>query len=84
MESGIRIISKEKGKRLGVAGGNYRVIVSGDDTNQSYAVIEMTVPPGGGRRLILILIRTKHFMYWKVKLNLRQSREKRLFPKEDL
>lgn len=48
MESGIRIISKEKGKRLGVAGGNYRVIVSGDDTNQSYAVIEMTVPPGGG------------------------------------
>ncbi|GAA4160644.1 cupin domain-containing protein [Chryseobacterium ginsenosidimutans] len=48
MESGIRIIDKEKGKRLGVAGGNYRIIVSGDDTNQSYAVIEMTVPPGGG------------------------------------
>ncbi|MDC8103402.1 cupin domain-containing protein [Chryseobacterium sp. PTM-20240506] len=48
MESEISIRDKEKGKRLGVAGGNYRVIVSGDDTDQSYAVIEMTVPPGGG------------------------------------
>ncbi len=48
MESAIQIVDKEKGKRLGVAGGNYRVIVPGEDTGQRYAVIEMTVPPGGG------------------------------------
>jgi quercetin dioxygenase-like cupin family protein len=48
MGSEIKIIEKEEGKRLGVAGGNYRIVVSGEETNNTYAVIEMTVPPGGG------------------------------------
>ncbi len=48
MESNIRIIQNEEGKTLGVAGGNYRIIVSGAATNNAYAVIEMLVPPGGG------------------------------------
>lgn len=48
MESTITIIHDNAGKRLGVAGGNYRIIISGDETGGNYAVIEMTVPPGGG------------------------------------
>jgi len=48
METNIRVVDKQAGKTLGVAGGNYRIIVSGEETGNNYAVIEMTVPPGGG------------------------------------
>ncbi|MCD9574188.1 cupin domain-containing protein [Flavobacterium soyae] len=48
MNTTIQIISKNEGERLAVAGGNYRIIISGEQTNGDYAVIEMTVPPGGG------------------------------------
>ncbi|MEH6304235.1 cupin domain-containing protein [Olivibacter sp. CPCC 100613] len=48
MKSGIEIIEKDKGRILGVAGGNYRIIVPGEKTDNQYAVIEMIVPPGGG------------------------------------
>ncbi len=48
MESSISIITADKGERLAVAGGNYRIIISGEQTNGNYAVIEMVVPPGGG------------------------------------
>ncbi|MBK1896748.1 cupin domain-containing protein [Chryseobacterium paridis] len=48
MDSNISIINKDKGKLLAVAGGNYRIIISGDQTDGNYAVIEMVVPPGGG------------------------------------
>lgn len=48
MELGIEIIKNDDGQILGVAGGNYRIIVSGDKTDNKYAVIEMIVPPGGG------------------------------------
>lgn len=48
MNTTIQIISKNEGERLAVAGGNYRIIISGEQTNGNYAVIEMTVPPGGG------------------------------------
>ena len=48
MDSTISIINKNEGKLLGVAGGNYRIIISGKETNGNYAVIEMIVPPGGG------------------------------------
>ncbi|ARS38232.1 cupin [Sphingobacteriaceae bacterium GW460-11-11-14-LB5] len=48
MESNIRIINKNEGEYLGIAGGNYRIIISGEQTSGNYAVIEMTVPPGGG------------------------------------
>ncbi|HEX8016532.1 MAG TPA: cupin domain-containing protein, partial [Flavobacterium sp.] len=48
MDSTISIINKNEGKLLGVAGGNYRIIISGEETNGNYAVIEMIVPPGGG------------------------------------
>ncbi|SFJ64948.1 Mannose-6-phosphate isomerase, cupin superfamily [Chryseobacterium indologenes] len=48
MKNTIQIIHHDKGETLGIAGGNYRIIVSGDQNNDAYAVIEMLVPPGGG------------------------------------
>lgn len=48
MKGNIQITLAEEGKTLAVAGGNYRVITTGEMTDGNYAVIEMTVPPGGG------------------------------------
>jgi quercetin dioxygenase-like cupin family protein len=48
METSVKIVDKNEGELLGVAGGNYRIIISGDETDGNYAVIEMLVPPGGG------------------------------------
>ena len=48
MEHTIKIIHSETGETLGIAGGNYRIIISGAETNGNYAVIEMLVPPNGG------------------------------------
>lgn len=33
---------------LAVAGGSYRILISGEQTNGAYAVIDMLVPPGRG------------------------------------
>lgn len=41
-------LTAQDGKTLGIAGGNYRIIISGEQTGGAYAVIEMLVPPGGG------------------------------------
>jgi quercetin dioxygenase-like cupin family protein len=41
-------ISESEGQKLKIAGGNYRIIISGKQTNGEYAVIEMSVPPGAG------------------------------------
>jgi quercetin dioxygenase-like cupin family protein len=38
----------EDGDNLSVAGGIYRILVSGKQTNGEFAVIEMSVPAGGG------------------------------------
>lgn len=43
-----RTTDTHEGKKLNIAGGDYRIIVSGEDTSGEYAMIEMTVPPGGG------------------------------------
>lgn len=48
METNIRTFDHLQGEILGVAGGNYRIVISGKETNGAYAVIEMLVPPGGG------------------------------------
>jgi len=37
-----------QGEKLMIAGGEYRIIVSGKQTGGSFAVIEMSVPPGAG------------------------------------
>ena len=48
MNNEINIITKNEGDYLAVAGSNYRIVISGEDTNGDYAIIEMLVPPGGG------------------------------------
>jgi len=33
---------------IGLAGGTYTVLLSGEDTDGRYCLIDMTIPPGGG------------------------------------
>lgn len=47
-KSNIKVIAPSEGTTLGVAGDNYRIIVSGEQTDNSYSVFDMLVPPGGG------------------------------------
>lgn len=41
-------VDETEGQKLKIAGGNYRIVISGKQTNGEYAVIEMSVPPGAG------------------------------------
>jgi quercetin dioxygenase-like cupin family protein len=41
-------LAATEGQTLSVAGGNYRILAHGKDTNGEFATIEMLVPPGGG------------------------------------
>lgn len=40
--------NSEEGKKLSIAGGSYRIVISGEQTNGEFAVIEMTVPADAG------------------------------------
>lgn len=44
----ITAVGNNEGQYLLVAGSNYRILISGEQTNGNYAVIEMRVPPGSG------------------------------------
>jgi uncharacterized cupin superfamily protein len=44
----ISILDPHAGPTVSHAGGTYRVVVSGEQTNQAYAVIYMLVPPHSG------------------------------------
>lgn len=48
MKNNIRTIGNNQGQKLNIAGGEYRIITSGKETNGAYAIIEMTVPVGAG------------------------------------
>lgn len=48
MKKDIKTIDEHQGKKLNIAGGEYRIITSGKETNGAYAIIEMTVPVGAG------------------------------------
>ena len=41
-------VGPEGGKSLSVVGGNYRILVSGKETNGAFSTIEMLVPPENG------------------------------------
>jgi quercetin dioxygenase-like cupin family protein len=41
-------VNETEGQKLNIAGGNYRIIISGKQTDGEYAVIEMSVPAGAG------------------------------------
>jgi quercetin dioxygenase-like cupin family protein len=42
------VVDPDGGKTLSVMGGNYRVLVSGKQTNGTFSIIEMQVPPLNG------------------------------------
>jgi quercetin dioxygenase-like cupin family protein len=44
----ISTLDPQAGPTVSQAGGTYRVVVSGEQTNQAYAVIDMLVPPHSG------------------------------------
>lgn len=47
----LTLASPDKGRKLqhiGLVGDTYTVLVSGNDTNERFCVIDMHVPPGGG------------------------------------
>lgn len=44
----ILTVDKSEGEKFMIAGGEYRIVISGKQTSGNYAVIEMTVPPGAG------------------------------------
>jgi quercetin dioxygenase-like cupin family protein len=41
-------IGANEGQSLSVAGGNYRILVSGKETDGAFATIDMLIPPGSG------------------------------------
>lgn len=42
------ITGPEEGEVLGIAGSNYRIVLTGEQTENKLAIIEMNVPPGSG------------------------------------
>ena len=41
-------IDPHEGQSLSVVGDNYRLLITGKETNNAFAVIDMLIPPGGG------------------------------------
>ena len=41
-------IDPEEGQALSVAGNNYRLLITGKETDDAFAVIDMLISPGGG------------------------------------
>lgn len=48
MIDNIITINEDQGQNLSIVGDTYRIIISGEQTQGAYAVIDMLVPPGGG------------------------------------
>ena len=71
----ILIRSKLEGDLLGVAGGNYRIIIDGETTGNAYSVIEMKVPPGGGPPPHAHPLTQELFYVWRVRLPLKRKQE---------
>ncbi len=44
----ITTVNNDQGQSLSVVGDTYRILISGEQTNGAYAVIDMLVPPSGG------------------------------------
>ncbi len=48
MKTNITATDEGKGPSISIAGNNYTILISGEQTGGNYAVIDMLVPPGGG------------------------------------
>ncbi|WP_254244128.1 cupin domain-containing protein [Hymenobacter sp. BRD128] len=44
----VRTLAPQAGTDISVVGDTYRIVVSGAQTEGTYAIIDMLVPPGGG------------------------------------
>ena len=44
----VTAVGPDQGSYLSMAGGNYRIVISGEQTGGAYAVIDMLVPPDNG------------------------------------
>lgn len=44
----VRTLDPQAGTDISVVGDTYRIVVSGEQTEGAYAIIDMLVPPGGG------------------------------------
>ncbi|HLP21350.1 MAG TPA: cupin domain-containing protein [Chitinophagales bacterium] len=47
-ENKVTAVGPTDGPCLAIGTGNYRIVISGEQTGGAYAVIDMVVPPGGG------------------------------------
>lgn len=41
-------VDADQGKIVSVVGDTYRIVMTGEQTNDAYAMIDMLIPPGGG------------------------------------
>lgn len=46
--SNVITVGPQQGRNLSVMGGNYRILISGRETDNAFSVIDMLIPPGGG------------------------------------
>jgi len=44
----IQTVPETQGQHVSIAGNEYRIVISGTETDGKFAVIDMQVPPGGG------------------------------------
>ncbi len=48
MSKSIKTVDEQQGQKIQIAGGSYRILISGAETKGAYAMIEMSVPAGAG------------------------------------
>ena len=48
MEKTLITTGPEEGEKLAIAGSDYRIVLTGEQTGDTLAVIEMNIPPGSG------------------------------------
>lgn len=46
--TGVLTVGPKDGQDLSVVGDNYRLLITGKETENTFAVIDMLIPPGGG------------------------------------
>ncbi len=55
-------VNPREGQDLSVVGDNYRLLITGKETDNAFAVIDMLIPPGGGPGLMRMPLSRNHSM----------------------
>ena len=50
-------VSVKEGNSVSVLGDTYRIVIGGDQTNCTYALIDMLIPPRGGLEVNINLVK---------------------------